>query len=52
MVNYFWWYWGFMHINIDDECTRIIAKRQPAGGGLRLITAIVKTIAALERIGD
>lgn len=39
-------------VNIDNHCSHIIVKRQPAAGDLRLIMAIMKTVTDLERIGD
>jgi phosphate transport system protein len=39
-------------ITIDEECARILAKRQPAASDLRLVLAISRTVRDLERIGD
>ena len=41
-----------MEIAIDEECARILARRQPAASDLRLVIACSKAANDLERIGD
>jgi phosphate transport system protein len=41
-----------MQVSIDQQCSQIIAKRQPAAIDLRMVLTVVKVVNELERIGD
>jgi phosphate transport system protein len=39
-------------VALDDACSHLIVKRQPAANDLRTVMATIKVITDLERIGD
>ncbi|WP_456268698.1 phosphate signaling complex protein PhoU [Kushneria sp. AK178] len=39
-------------LDIDDECTHILARRQPTASDLRLVMAVTRATSDLERMGD
>ncbi len=41
-----------MQVDMDQQCSQIIAKRQPAAIDLRMILTVTKVVNDLERVGD
>lgn len=41
-----------LEVSLDDACSHLIVKRQPAANDLRTVMATLKVITDLERIGD
>jgi len=41
-----------LEVEIDEECIRLLALRQPEAGDLRFVTTAMKIVTDLERMGD
>ncbi|SFR81302.1 phosphate uptake regulator, PhoU [Marinobacter daqiaonensis] len=41
-----------MEMTLDEEATRLIARRQPAARDLRFVISVIKMVSDLERVGD
>jgi phosphate transport system protein len=41
-----------LEVDLDDHCSHLIVKRQPAANDLRTVMATIKAITDLERVGD